>query len=429
MSIWQNIIIDYKRQWYFAETDNPQTAQSKLVMQNAQGNLAMKITLSMQDAQGKQSEQGKQFTIDKNENLEARAKLAVEKDIMETSRSTGFPYKISKKNKNRLIKNKIKDLLMQQDKDLFQQDPDFRLQQLQQEKNISLQQEKQQKQENDLSMQQEKQENEFRMQHEKQENEFRMEIILLEQTLIVPQLNALRDLKLALPTLGFGQCVSRIHHLMAYDHYFRSWVETNYANKFLEETNNMNELWRIAMTWFCLNVDQARLNDEVLKTLQTLLNTQINIKNSMRFAESDSDSDSDSYSDSDSEIFSQNRRSSMYLDTQIKIKKSVYISAEPEHEYESESKSEIILENRQSIRYLKTELIPFVKSQFRRFKTPPMKGDIATANVLFFPFRSTGFDFESVIILINKFLGGERKISRIPMKSNRIPSDISMVLR
>ena len=420
-------------------------------MQYSQENQAMKVTLSIQDAQGKQSEHDKQSMVDENENLEARAKLAVEKDIMETSKSTGFHYKISKKNKNRLIKNKIKDFLMQQDKDLrMQQDLDFRLQQdldfrmqqlqqdlnleqendlrLQQEKNISLQQN------NEFRMQQEKKYNEFRIQQEKQDNEFRMQIILLEQTLIVPQLAELRDLKLALPSLRFSQCVSRIHYLMAYDHYFRFWVENNYMNEFLEEPNNTNELWRIAMTWFCLNVDQARLNDEVLKTLHILLDTQINIKNRMHiFAESESKSESESESESESgydseyesEMITRNHRSSMYLDTQIKIKKRMYLFTESE----SESKSEKIQENRHSMRYLETDLIPFVKAQFIRLKTPPMKGDIATANVLFFPFRSTGFDFEPVISLVNTFLGGERKIGRIPIKSYRIPSDISMVLR
>ena len=204
-------------------------------------------------------------------------------------------------------------------------------------------------QEEDLRLQQDK---DFRLQQEKDR---RAQIILWERTLIVNQLYALRDLKSKLPFLRGSQCSSRILYLMAHDHYFISWIENN----------GTNELRKMAMSWFCLNVDQARLHEEVIETLQELLYTE------------------------------------------YKIKKTLSNFTAPE----------IILENSKLIRYLDTELIPFVKSQFGRFKTPPKKRDIATGNVLFRPFRSAGFDFEPVINLVNTFLGGERKIGRIPIKS------------
>jgi hypothetical protein len=241
--------------------------------------------------------------------LALQAKLLVALDIENTCRLTGLRHTISCKNKCKLIKNKMKDLLLQQDKDLRM------------------------KQEEDLRLQQEED--------------------LLEGKLIVHQPKELRDLKTALPSLEYSQCSSHILFLMKYNSYFISWMKNN----------STNELWKMAMSWFCLNVDQARLHEEVLETLQELL----------------------------------------YIENNIQENLSNFTAPE------------IRLVNSQAIQYLKFELIPFVKSQFVRFKTPPKKGDIATANVLFSPFRSAGFDFVPVIRLVNTFLGGERKIGRIPI--------------
>ena len=200
----------------------------------------------------------------------------------------------------------------------------------------------------------------MRIQHEEnlriqQEEKQRLEIISWEQRLIFGQSEALRIFKGKQSLMTHQDQIEYILSIMTYNSNFESW----------KENQRTTEQWEIGMSWFCLNVVETRLQVDVLETLELVRRT----------------------------------------DHKILGKQSIYTAPDDKREIS------------QSLHYLDVILLPFIKSQFERFKTLPKKGDLATANVWFHPFVSGKFDLEPVIRLVNSFVGGARKIGRISRKS------------
>jgi hypothetical protein len=200
----------------------------------------------------------------------------------------------------------------------------------------------------------------MRIQHEEnlriqQEEKQRLEIISWEQRRIFGQFKALRVFKGKQGSMTHQDQIEYILSIMAYNCNFKSW----------ERNQRITEQWEIGMSWFCLNVVETRLQVDVLEMLELVRRT----------------------------------------DDKIMKKQSIFTAPEDRREIS------------ESLHYLEVILLPFIKSQFERFKTLSKKGDLATANVWFHPFASGKFDLEPVIRLVNSFVGGERMIGRISRKS------------
>ena len=213
--------------------------------------------------------------------------------------------------------------------------------------------------------------------HMKQDKR-RMQIRIWERNLIINQRESLHSLKLKLSSFTHQELVMQIYNLMKYEYNIQSWNENigGCESYWWNKHQDKNKLWKIEMSWFCLNVVEARLENEVYETIDELYCTYNNIIK--KYPRSDF-----------TEVISIIKRPSNLTEVDFNIGVSI------------------------SLMYLQNILQPFIKYQFGRLKTLPKKGDLATANIWFHPFRSTIFDLDPVIRMVNSFLGGNKNIGRI----------------